>query len=143
MNEEILHLKGADAAKMEQQQKQIYKLTKISQIFKNSELSAQHAFLKRVFKHGLTFREGAFRTIFMHPLFEHNLLILNEKRLLFLEQPGQNFGGVPLGGAGGSVYLIKNHHFRYENKQYTLIGTLKSTLFKWYCLSSFNQRTIY
>jgi hypothetical protein len=37
----------------------------------------------------------------MDPAFSHNLLILKEKRLLFLEQPNQNSGGIPRGGAGG------------------------------------------
>jgi site-specific DNA recombinase len=79
LKEELLHLKGADAATIEHQQRQISKLCRVSKIFEESELSGKHAFLKRVFKHGITFKNGAFRTPYIHPLFDHNLLIINEK----------------------------------------------------------------
>jgi hypothetical protein len=39
-----------------------------------------------VFKHGLAYHEGSFRTPWLHPLFAPNLLVANEKGLLFLEQ---------------------------------------------------------
>jgi len=85
----------------------INQLTRISVIFKRAELSQQHAFLKEVFKQGLTFIEGVFRTPWLHPAFEHNLLTLKAKRLLFLEQPSDNFGGIPRGGAGGIRTLVQ------------------------------------
>ena len=44
-----------------------------------------------MFKGGLTYREGAFRTGRLHPEFCHSLLVLKEKGLLFLEQPFGSF----------------------------------------------------
>ncbi|MCR8560468.1 recombinase family protein [Mucilaginibacter sp. BJC16-A38] len=101
LKEEINHLKAGNSELMTAQFEQMKHLLCISAIFKKAEISQQHVFLKRVFKHSLTFIEGVFRTPWIHSLFEHNLLIMKQKRLLFLEQPDGNFGGIPRGGAGG------------------------------------------
>lgn len=50
--------------------------------------------MREVFKQGLTFKDGAFRTPSINPAFEHNLLILKEKGLLFLEQPSDVLDGL-------------------------------------------------
>ena len=44
---------------------------------KTPSINQHHAILNEVFKHGLTFKEGMFRTPWIHPEFEHNLLKIN------------------------------------------------------------------
>src|SRR5690606_5114468 len=57
-------------------------------IFEKMSVSNQHVIMKEVSKQGLTFKDGAFRTPSINPAFEHNFLVLKEKGLLSLEQPG-------------------------------------------------------
>lgn len=70
-------------------------------IFEDSSINQQHAILNEVFKHGLTFREGMFRTPWIHPEFEHNLLKLKQLRLLEIEQPHDNSNGISYCGERG------------------------------------------
>ena len=105
--EEIKYLKEGNDNMLSNQLERIKSLMKVSVLFAECEVSHQHVFLKKVFKHSLTFIEGVFRTPWVHSLFQHNLLILSEKRLLFVEQPNDNFGGIPRGGAGGIRTLVQ------------------------------------
>ena len=107
LKEELLYLKGVNEQKFEEQKSLIPQLSRVSQIYKESHLSSRHAFLKRVFKQGITFINGAFRTPRIDFLFKHNLQELNEKGLLFEEQPFDNFCGIPRGGAGGIRTLVQ------------------------------------
>ena len=70
-------------------------------IFQNSSLGQKHAILNQVFKQGLTYKEGSFRTPEINVEFVHKLLILKEKGLLFLEQPFDDFEGNPSCGERG------------------------------------------
>jgi len=74
----------------------------LPQIFEDSTIGQQHAIIKQVFKRGLTFKQGSFRTPWINPEFESNLLIIKGKWLLFLEQPSDKICGIPLGGVAGS-----------------------------------------
>jgi len=65
-------------------------------------VNQQHSILNEVFKPGLTFRDGAFRTPLVNPTFSHNVLKINEKRLPFVEQPSDLSGGLPLCGERGT-----------------------------------------
>jgi site-specific DNA recombinase len=60
-------------------------------IFKKATVFQKHTILREVFKGGLTYVGGLFRTPFLNSALAHNELILNEKGLLFVEQPSQNF----------------------------------------------------
>nr|WP_068890438.1 recombinase family protein [Pedobacter panaciterrae] len=73
----------------------------LPQIFKDSSLTQQHAIINEVFKRGLTFKNGAFRTPWINPEFEANLLDIKEKGLLFLEQPFDFSLDFPSGGGRG------------------------------------------
>ena len=73
----------------------------LPQIFKDSSLAQQHAIISEVFKRGLTFKNGAFRTLWINPEFEANLLDIKEKGLLFLEQPFDFSLDFPSGGGRG------------------------------------------
>ncbi len=70
-------------------------------IFEDASINQQHAILNEVFKHGLTCRDGMFRTPWIHPEFEHNLLKLKQLRLLEIEQPHDNSNGISYCGEGG------------------------------------------
>jgi hypothetical protein len=52
----------------------------------NSSLNQQHAIINGMFKEGLTFRDGIFRTPCINPTFGHNVLDLKQKWLLVVEQ---------------------------------------------------------
>jgi len=82
----------------------------LPKIFKDSSLAQQHAIINEVFKRGLTFKDGAFRTFWINPEFEPNLLILKEKGLLFLEQPFDFSLDFPSGGGRGiRTYIVKHY----------------------------------
>src|SRR3546814_1790422 len=78
-----------------------------SDLFEKMPVSNQHVIMREVFKQGLTFKDGAFRTPSINPAFEHNLLILKEKGLLFLEQPGDVLDGLPSGTPEGTTTYEK------------------------------------
>ncbi|SDD66105.1 hypothetical protein [Pedobacter soli] len=77
-------------------------LMNMPKIFQDSSLAQKHAILHQVFKQGLGYKEGSFRTPSINVEFEHKLLILKEKGLLFLEQPFGFSEGIPSCGDGGS-----------------------------------------
>ena len=101
LTEEITHLNTSVEGRLERQLSLLPYLTNVPVIYEKANLNQQHAFLKGVFKHGLAFKEGAFRTPWVSPVFHHNLLGINKKGLLFVEQScGQNEAfplGVPEG----------------------------------------------
>ncbi|NHA03471.1 hypothetical protein G7092_06690 [Mucilaginibacter sp. HC2] len=66
-------------------------LLNLPHIFEEATLNQQHAILKEVFKQGLTFKEGTFRTPLLHPEFVHNRLRLKQLGLLIDEQPYDGF----------------------------------------------------
>ncbi|WP_208745782.1 class I SAM-dependent methyltransferase [Pedobacter kyonggii] len=75
-------------------------------IFQDSSLGQKHAIFNQVFKQGLTFKEGSFRTRSINPDYVHKLLIIKEKWLLFLEQPSGVFEGIP--SCGESEYPLQH-----------------------------------
>lgn len=77
-------------------------LTYIPGLFEKADIYQKHSILKEVFKGGLMFRDGAFRTPYINPALSHNSLILKEKRLLFVEQPFQNFHEITMCSEIGS-----------------------------------------
>ena len=70
-------------------------------IFERATINQQHSILNRVFKQGLIYQDGAFRTPWVNPAFAHNCLILKQKRLLFCEQPLEDFTSIPFCGELG------------------------------------------
>ncbi|WP_257668284.1 transposase [Parapedobacter tibetensis] len=64
-------------------------------IFQIATLPEKHALIKEVFKGKLAYENGTFRTAFINPVFESNIMKINEKGLLVIEKPPQIFGGVP------------------------------------------------
>jgi site-specific DNA recombinase len=89
-------------------------LLNLPKIFEDASINQQHAILNEVFKQGLTFRDGMFRTPWIHPEFRHNLQRLKELGLLEVEQPYDNSNGISYCGEGGIRTLdtlLKYTHF--------------------------------
>ncbi len=83
LKDEIKYLEEDLEDKMNQELLLLPYLLNLPAIFKEASLNQQHAILNGVFKEGITFKEGAFRTPFVNPNFNDNLLKLKEKGLLF------------------------------------------------------------
>jgi hypothetical protein len=62
-------------------------LTSLNALYERASIRDKHSLIKAVFKHAITFSEGAFRTPSISELFAHNYLAIREKGLLFVEQP--------------------------------------------------------
>lgn len=102
LNEEISYLNNLQEDILSEQLALLTQMTALTAIYKRSNLNQKHALLNGVFKHGLSYSEGAFRTPYINPVLTHNLLIMNEKGLLFLEQPDQDFDTIPCGAEEGT-----------------------------------------
>lgn len=70
-------------------------LTNLRGIFQIATLTEKHALVKEVFKGKLVYENGSFRTAFINPVSESNILKVNEKGLLVVEKPSEIFGEVP------------------------------------------------
>lgn len=73
----------------------------LPKIYADSPLSQQHAITREVFKGGLTFSGGMFRTPAINEGLDCNLLTLKKKGLLEIEQPSGNRLKIPYCGEGG------------------------------------------
>lgn len=80
LNAEINHLEQSSEDDYNQQLLLLPYLVNLTSIFEKMPVSGQHVIMREVFKQGLTFKDGAFRTPSINLAFEHNLLILKEKR---------------------------------------------------------------
>jgi hypothetical protein len=80
------------------------KLSDTKELFNNLPLVKKTAFLNLVFGNSLSYRDGIFRTPYLHFLFRHNVLILKEKGLLIIEQSFSNGSGTP-GSSGNGSWL--------------------------------------
>lgn len=76
------------------------KLSNLKNVFTEMPLERKTAFLQLVFGKFLYYKDGSFRTPYLHPLFSHNTLELKQRGLLLVEQPSSNLGNIP----GSSPY---------------------------------------
>ena len=81
--------------KWDKLQRLLPSLTSLSAIYDRASIKDKHSLVKAVFKHAITFSEGAFRTPFISEVFAHNYLNIKEKGLLFVEQPSVFSGANP------------------------------------------------
>lgn len=77
-------------------------LTSIKSIYRKATVTQKHSILRGVFKHGLTYHEGAFRTPSINPALAHNAVKLKEKGLLYIEQSSNDLGENPIRSEIGS-----------------------------------------
>lgn len=63
------------------------KLTSLGSLHERANMMDKHKLVRAVFKHGLVYSEGIFRTPFLHDALSGNYLNINNKGLLLVEQP--------------------------------------------------------
>jgi site-specific DNA recombinase len=100
LKDELLYLDDLED-RLQQELLVLPYMLNLPSIFESCTLNQQHAILNEVFKHGLTFKNGVFRTPWINPEFEHNSLILKQKDLLIIEQVSEKTSSVPSGGGRG------------------------------------------
>jgi site-specific DNA recombinase len=91
LKSEINDFSEAIAAKAKEQIILISELLRLQVLFERATINQQHSILNRVFKKGLAYKDDAFRTPWFNPELGHNYQNLNEKPLLFSEQPLWDF----------------------------------------------------
>lgn len=64
----------------------------LQQTFNRFSIVHKQRFIRRVFDNSLSYADGSYRTPFINNLFSHNLVSLNEKGLLLIEQPIRKIG---------------------------------------------------
>lgn len=74
---------------------QLLKLTDLKAVYQGATLLQKQEVLRMVFDNRLYYQGGCYRTPFLMPVFQHNLLILNQKQLLVLDGQMQQ---IPQGG---------------------------------------------
>lgn len=62
-------------------------MSRIREAFEGMPIEKQQQFIGLVFKNGLHYQDGIFRTPYLHPAFSHNELALKEKGLLLVGKP--------------------------------------------------------
>lgn len=71
-------------------------LTTLYEIYEKGNITQKHTLLRGVFKDNLVWGEGMFRTAFIDPTFNDNILKVKQKGLLFNEQPFKILGLTPV-----------------------------------------------
>jgi site-specific DNA recombinase len=79
------------------------KLSNTRQMFQDMDLQRKAAFLNLIFGHSLFYKEGIFRTPYLHFLFKHNELTLKEKGLLLIQQPSVRASSTLVRSRSGSL----------------------------------------
>ena len=72
-------------------------LSNLYEIYDKGNITQKHTLIRGVFKDNLLWGGGTFRTATIDPTFYDNVLKVNEKGLLFYEQPSSISGITPLG----------------------------------------------
>lgn len=103
------------SAKWDLFKRNLHKLTDLKGIWHAATLIQKHIFLRQVFNYSLSYSEGAYRTPYLHPLFTHNALILNEKGLLFYEQPVRNGVESDLCTPNGNIIELSTSFLTFLN----------------------------
>ncbi|RZL19582.1 MAG: hypothetical protein EOO89_02920 [Pedobacter sp.] len=71
-------------------------LTNLYEIYQKSNITQKHTLMRGVFKDNLVWGDDMFRTAFIDPTFNDNLLKVKQKWLLFNEQPFKVLGLSPV-----------------------------------------------
>lgn len=85
--DELNNLNSKNKNTWERLQTLLPNLTSLADIYERATVKYKHLLIRAVFKHPITFSEGAFRTPLISDLFAHNYLAVKEKGLLLVEQP--------------------------------------------------------
>jgi site-specific DNA recombinase len=79
-------------------QNQLDRLSDMHYIYSIATTTQKQSFIRLGFDNSLYYQNGVYRTTYLLPIFEHNLLILKEKRLLELDKKEMAGPKIPPGG---------------------------------------------
>lgn len=71
-------------------------MTNLFAVYEKCNVTQKHAIIKGVLKDNLIYANGSFRTAFIDPTFNDNILKVKQKGLLFNEQPFKVLGLSPV-----------------------------------------------
>ena len=77
-------------------QKYIPEISRLHDIYDKFNIYQKQTIVRGVFKDRLLWDDNSFRTAFINPTFKDNMLNINEKGLLFYEQPFRKPGVTPV-----------------------------------------------
>jgi len=83
-------------------QNQLDRLSDLQYVYTIATTTQKQAFIRQGFDNRLYYQNRVYRTPYILPIFEHNLLVLKEKRLLELDEKKMAGHKIPPGGADGS-----------------------------------------
>ena len=90
-------------------EKNLQLLSDMQWLYNCSTLIQKQELLNTVFDRRLYYINSTYRTPYMMELFKHNLFILNQKQLLFLDEKRENIAILPSGGAAGNRTLVQTY----------------------------------
>ena len=90
-------------------QENLYSLTDLQFLYNNATINNKQELLKKGFDSSLYYQNGIYRTPFLMDIFSHNSLILNQKKLLIIDEKRGISTILPTGGAAGSRTLVQTH----------------------------------
>ncbi len=76
--------------------KHLTRLNDIANIYNSGVTQSKKSFINLVFDNQLSYKNGAYRTLFLNPLFHSKAALVKEKGLLFTEQPLDFVGKNPV-----------------------------------------------
>jgi len=86
---------------------ELNKLSDLSKLYESSNVIDKRTLLSRVFNLGLIIDNGSYRTLQINPLFNRNILKMNELNLMKVTKKGTEMSSIPSGGAGGIRTLVQ------------------------------------
>lgn len=87
-------------------------LANLPELFVQLPLGRQQQFIRTVFDNSLAYYNECYRTPYLHPIFEPKALLLNENRLLIVEQPVIKMGETPVRTENGSTIELLEELFK-------------------------------
>jgi site-specific DNA recombinase len=90
-------------------QKELYHLEDMNYLYSEASTVQKQQLIRLVFDCSLYYKEGAYRTTHLMPIFAHNTMVLKEKELLYIDEKGGNLSVSPSGGAEGNRTPVQTH----------------------------------
>ncbi len=90
-------------------QKELYQLENMNYLYSEASTVQKQKLIRLVFDCSLYYKEGVYRTPYLMSTFSHDTLILNEKKILVIDEKGGNLSVSPSGGAAGSRTLVQTY----------------------------------
>lgn len=78
-------------------------LNELPTLFNTLPTHKKQQFIRLCFDNSLSYYNEAYRTAYLHPIFQSKAALAKEKGLLFLEQPLTKLGVIPIGTADGNI----------------------------------------